>query len=94
MRSSSERRCFLVVSSWRRLSFAKAGSGNAESADTVVCSTANAGFTDAAEQSADSRQRCSHASSANAFSRAVVLWQRYFLTSTSSADSAAHAAAS
>jgi hypothetical protein len=74
MRSSSEGRCFLAVSSWRRLSSAKAGSGSAKSADTAVRFAANADFTDAAVHSADSRQHRSHALSANAFSRAVVSW--------------------
>ncbi len=91
---SSERCCFLAVSSWCRLSSTKAGSGNAKSADTVVCSTANANFANAAVHSADSWQCCLHALSANAFSCMVVSWQHCFLASTSSADSAACAAAS
>ncbi len=68
-RSLSERSCFLVVSSWRCLSSAKAGSGNVKSANTAVRSTANADFADTAVHSADSWQRCLHASSANTFSR-------------------------
>jgi hypothetical protein len=48
MHSLSEWGCFLAVSFWRRLSSAKAGSGNAESANTTVYSAANADFVDAA----------------------------------------------
>jgi hypothetical protein len=66
--------CFLAVS-WRRLSLANAGLGNAESAITAVCSAANANFANAAVHSADSRQSHSHASSSNAFSCVVALWQ-------------------
>jgi hypothetical protein len=93
-RSSSEQRCFLAVSSWRCLSCAKASSGNAKSANTAVCSTANANFANAKVHLANSRQRHLHALLANAFSRAVISWQRCFMASTSSADSIARAAAS
>jgi hypothetical protein len=89
--SSSERHCFLVVSSWHHLSSTKAGSGNAKSAHTVVCSLANTNFANAAVHSANSWQRCLHASLANTFSRTAVLWQHCLLrmAASSSATSAA-----
>jgi hypothetical protein len=75
-RLSSAQRCFAVASSWRCLSLANTGLGNAKSVNTPAHSAANSDSANAAARSTHSWQRCSVV---KAFSRAAVSWGHHLL---------------